>query len=314
MKKIVLIVTVVLVAILSIFLINDKKKEQEATAQYEEVDEQIRPLSVKKKQLERELKSLDESYEAERRPKGTTQIVFTELDERVYTECYRIMTPYGFTGILALSLTEYPGAEGCMTVEQFKELIAAGWKPCITWDTETKVSAWWMIITAKIQELGLEMPTTAYFKEGTYTGLLDEALKEKGFTTVIHHGEEHNLIQLAYEEEFWHLGAVGLMGDKPRLRMNEAIEQKGNIAFLVGFEQETELYNENSFTSMLNYFDTYRATEELLVGTVEDASAHYQKRTTEAGDEERNAYLQEKAALEAELAEVIKELEELEAK
>lgn len=302
---------VVMIVVLAVLITNDQKKEEAEAAQYEEISEARRPLLVKQQQLERELKELEENYESERTPKGSTQIVFTELDARVYSEIYPIMKRYNFKGILSLSLSEYPGAEGCMSLPQFKELMNAGWTACITWDTETKLDAWWMLMSAKIQELGIAMPTTAYFKTGTYTTGIDDVLKEKGITAVYHHGEELDLIQLSYEEELWHLGAVGLMGEKPKLRMEEAIEAKGNVAFLVGFELEDELYNENSFTSMLNYFDTYRASDELVVGSLADAANHYQTRYSEADGDVSAAFQREKEALETELADIAKQLEEL---
>lgn len=309
-----LVITLILVVFLGIFLMDEKKDEEKQAAEYIEMTEQMRPLLVKQQKLERELEELEENYISERSPKGTTQVIFTEMDPRVYTEIYPIMAKYEFTGILSISLSEYPGAEGCMSVPQFKELINAGWTVSITWDTETKLSAWWMILTAKVQELGIEMPTTAYFKSGAYSSDVDATLKEKGITAVYHHGEEHSLIQTTYEEELWHLGAVGLMGEKPRFRMEEAIEIKGNVAFLVGFEREDELYNENSFVSMLNFFDTYSVADELLVGSVQDMVAHYQMRNQEAqGDIETN-YANKKAELEAELATVKQQIEELEAK
>ncbi len=312
-KLIPVVVIVVMVVFLGILLMDEKKDEAEQSAQYTEMTEQMRPLLVKKQQLERKLKELEENYISEHSPKGTTQIIFTEMDPLVYTEIYPIMEKYEFTGILSISMTEYPGAEGCMTVPQFKELIGAGWTTSITWDTESKLSAWWMILTAKIQELGIEMPTTAYFKSGAYSSTIDDTLKEKGITAVFHHGEEHSLIQLSYEEDLWHLGAVGLMGEKPRFRMEEAIETKGNVAFLVGFEREDELYNENSFVSMLNFFDTYTVADEMLVGSVEDTAKHYQMRNQDASGDVNTVYTQKKTELETELANVNQQLEQLEA-
>ncbi len=309
-----LVITLILVVCLGIFLMDEKKEEEKQTAEYTEMTEQMRPLLVKQQKLERELEELEENYISERSPKGTTQVIFTELDPRVYTEIYPIMAKYEMTGILSLSLTEYPGAEGCMSVLQFKELINAGWTTSITWDTETKLSAWWMILTAKVQELGIEMSTTAYFKAGAYSSDIDATLKEKGITAVYHHGEEHSLIQTSYEEELWHLGAVGLMGEKPRFRMEEAIEIKGNVAFLVGFERDDEMYNENSFVSMLNFFDTYRAADELLVGSVQDMAKHYQMRNQEEVDDIGANYTKKKTELETELAAVKQQIEELEAK
>lgn len=313
-QRIVLIVTIVLIACLSFFLWNENKKEQKQVAKYEELNEKLRPLKVQKEKLQQELVDLEKNYEIAKIPKGTTQVLFTDLNEQVYTICYPIMKDYGYTGTLALSLSQLPGTEGCMNLEQFRELIDAGWDVCIKWDNAAKVNDWWPQLQEQLKQLGLTAVPTVYFTTGTYTAALDAQLQQMGFSIVVHHGEEGRyLIQLADEAGLWHLGAVGFMGDKPKLRLREAVAQKGNIVFLVGFELEDEIYNEKSFVSMLGYFDSYSANEELIVANMEETRQHYRERLAEYETAKEEEYKQAKAALEAELTAVEAEIAELEA-
>lgn len=313
-RKILPIVTIVLAVGLFAFVWGVQKQEDKKAVQYEKMYEQRRPLTVKKEQIEQKLEELENAYEKSKAPNAITQVLFTEMDEQVYSLCYPIMQEYEYVGILALSPTEFPGEEGCMTVEQFQELMNAGWKICITWQNDTEVNNWLTNLQNKMTVLGIEQGQTMYFPQGTYNAELDATLQDLGFSiAVISKTEEETPLQLQYEEGVWHVGAVGLMSSKPRLWLREAVAQDANIAFLVGFQLETELFNERSFRSMLNCFDEYEATEELVITDVDVAKEYYHTRSAGINPELESQYQQEKAALEAELADVKKQLEEIEA-
>lgn len=313
-KKIIPIVTIVLAMGLFAFIWGVQKQEDKMAAQHEELYEQRRPLAVRQEQIEQELETLEETYEKSTSPNAVVQVLFTELDEQVYTLCYPIMQEYEYTGTLALSPEQFPGEEGCMTVEQFRELIDAGWEICITWQTGADVNQWWPNLQNKLTVLGVESGQVLYFPKGTYSADLDASIQELGFSVaVISKAEEETPLQLQYEEGVWHVGAVGLMSSKPRLWLREAVAQDANLAYLIGFEVEEELYNEKSFRSMLTCFDEYEATEELIVTNIDDAREHYHSRSVGVNPELESQYQEKKAALEAELSEVKKQLEEIDA-
>lgn len=313
-KKIVSALTIVLVFALGIFLWNVKQEDQKKMEMYEQQNELRRPLKIKQQDIEKQLVQLEKDYESSKLPKGTTQVIFTGLEAEVYSICYPIMKELEYTGTLAISLTQLPGMEGLMNVEQFQQLINEGWDVCIKWDSVTSSNVWWPQLQKKMKELDLETCPVVYFTSGTYTKSLDTKLQGMGFSVVVHHGEEDNaLIQLAEEEGIWHLGAVGLMGEKPKLRLTEAIAQKGNITYLVGFQLEDEKYDERSFRSMLNYFDRYENSSELIVADIEEARQHYRERLTGYDQAKEEQYQQDKAALEEELATVKKQIEDVEA-
>lgn len=314
-KKIIPIVTIVLAVGLFAFIWNVQKQEEEMAVQHEELYEQRRPLTVKQEQIEQQLEALEDAYEKSKSPNAVVQVLFTELDEQVYTLCYPIMQEYEYTGTLALSPNQFPGQEGCMTVEQFQELMNAGWEICITWQTGTDTDKWWPNLQNKLTVLGVEPGQVLYFPKGTYNADLDATIQELGFSiAVISKTEEETPLQLQYEEGVWHVGAVGLMSSKPRLWLREAVAQYANLAYLVGFELEEELYNENSFRSMLNCFDEYEATEELAVTSIQDARDQYHSRSVGVSPELESQYQEQKAALEKELSEIKEQLKEIDAK
>lgn len=311
-KKIVIIMTLILAVGLVFFIKKVNNEEQNQMAQYEEVSEKRRPLLVKQQELEKQLEELAADYEASKLPKGTTQVIFTGLEADVYNVCYPIMQEFEYTGILALSPNQLPGMEGRMTIEQFQELRSKGWQVCVKWDATITGNNWWPALKKTLKELGIETCSTVYFTNGIYKPTMDANLQRMGFSVVVHHGEPGgSLLQLAEEEGLWHLGAVGLMGEKPKLRLTESIAQKGNITYLVGFELEDEKYNERSFRSMLSYFEKYEETSELIVSNIDETRQHYRERLVGQDPAKEEAYNQAKEALEQELAKVQAEIDAL---
>lgn len=301
-----------LLLVLALILwINQRQVNKEAKEALT-LEEQLRPLNIKRQKLKKQLEELSDGYEADRRPKATTQILFTEPDARVYELCYPIMKEYGFVGVIALSAEQLPGTENCMTEEQLTELIQDGWSVCARFDNSTRLNAQWTSLQKQFKKYNLDDPTTAYFASGVYGKGLDAVVAQCGFTIAIHHGEEGlPLVQPNDEEGIWHLGSVGLKGHEPRLRFTEAIEAKANIITLVGFSVAEETYVEKSFRSMLDSCKQYVAKEELMVSGCEDARLHFKNRTQEAAEADKQAYLQQKQVLEAELAELEKQIEKL---
>lgn len=312
MKKKLPIVTLILLAVLGILLWTDNRQKEQEAQEVLALEEQLRPLNVKRQKLKKQLEDVEEAYEASRRPKATTQILFTELDSRVYELCYPIMQEYEFVGVLALSAQQLPGGENCMTMEQFKELLDVGWGICVRFNDSTRLNTQWNSLKKELDKLNIDYPTTAYFVDGVYDSGLDNMIEQCDFTIVVHHGENAlPLVQSSDESGIWHLGSVGLKGNAPRTRFLEAIAAKANLATLIGFSAEDEMYNEKSFRSLLDSCKDYETSEDLLIASTEDARAHFQSRTEEAGEAEKQEYLEKKAQLEAELAEIEKQIEEL---
>ena len=298
----------VMAAILWANQVHEDKQEKEAFA----LEEQLRPLTIKRQKLKQQLDELEKKYEAERRPRATTQILFTEPDTKVYEQCYPIMKEYKLTGVIALSAGRLPGTENCMSEEQLKELMQAGWSVCARFDNAARLGTQWTTLKKEFKKYNLEEPNTVYFASGVYNKGLDATIEQCGFTIVVHHGEEGlPIVQANDEAGLWHLGSVGIKGHEPRLRFTEAIEGKANVITLVGFSLADEMYVEKSFRSLISTCSEYVIKDELIVGNMEDAHAHFKNRSTEAGEVDKQEYLQQKQVLDEELAKVEKEIEKL---
>lgn len=315
MKRAVVIATLILMAGLGIFLWSIKRDEREQNAVYVKWNEERRPLEVKKKKLERELSNLTVEYEADKQPKGTTQLLFTDIDERVYSVCYPTMKNFEFTGILVLSGTRLPGTEGCISVEQFRELIEAGWSICIQWEGKNSVNRWWPAMQSSLNELHVDAGSTIYFPKGSYEAGLDARVQQMGFSIVISEkAENENPLQTQHEDGIWHVGAIGFMTSQPKTWLREAVAKDANITYLVSFQAEEQLYNEASFLGMMQAFDEYEVSGDLMVNNIDEARAHYKGRLDGVDPELEAKYQQDRAAIEEQIAEVDAKISEIDAR
>lgn len=261
-NRILMIIILCLAACLAVIFIIDWKERRSERRRLQSAEEQMQPLEEERTAVQEQLEQLEKEYDSQTSTTGAAQILFTDLDERIYTEAVPLMDSYDFTGILALSGTHYPGAAGCMSEAQVNELIKKGWMCCYMWekgDTEDDIS--------EMELSGYSFAVTSdfiYFEEEEYTGDYDTTLTELGYRAAIHHGEEDlPLVTGAEEGQVWHPGAVGLQGYQPRFRLEDAVSMDGNIVFTVGFEKEDEMYERDTFLSMLNYLQFYEENGEL---------------------------------------------------
>jgi len=314
-KKVAFVLTAVLLIGLGTFLWKTNKEEAKINERLEKMSEEQRPLKVEQKKLEQQLEDLKDTYEEDKLPRGTTQLVFTDLSDQIYKVCYPIMKEYDFTGVLVVTNGQMPGDEGCMSESNFKELIKEGWTICIEWDEQILKNKWWNDIRKSLKALDMEPGNVVYFPEGTYDAKYDTIAQQRGFSIImIEKTEEENPIQPQNEDGIWHIGAIGFMTSQPKNWLKQAVAEDGNVSYLVSFSQENQLYNETSFKGMMSAFNEYCGSGDLMVSGVVDAREHYIARTGGLAPEVEAKYQQEKSALETRLAEIETELQEIEAK
>ena len=314
-KKLIIIVGVIITIGLALFLWLTTEKEQNQAKREAAWQEERLPYNVKKQRLTKELEQLEKLYQSDKQPRATTQFIFTELDKQIYEECYPSLEESKFTGVMVVSETEFPGADGCMSKEQFKTLIDAGWSVCVEWKPQSQMDAWWPSLQKELNKVGVSDVKSMYFPIGTYNAQVDAKLMEYGFTTAVCHREETETpLQALYEEGIWHVGAIGFMSTKPRTWLEQAVGLDANITYLVGFEQEDELYSKKYFDAMLDICEKYSKSGDLVVGDVEDARVHYSIRVSGVGPEQEAEYQQKKQALESQIAEVQTKIDEIDAR
>ena len=287
---------------LGVFTWRDYQTQQEQAAGREEAEKLLRPLDVEWNRIQQEIDDLEEEYSLKMEGTGTAEVLFTHPDARVYEEAYPIMEEYGYTGVLAVSEQQFPGTEGNMSLEQFQELIQAGWSTCIVWSGDDMYT-WLGALALKMQETGVPGSSVMYFPSETYLKEYDEILLAHGFAAAVHHGEAGEMDTAAGEGGIWHPAAVGLQGETPKYRLDDAVKNKANIVYTVGWQQEDEMYNEKMFRSMLSYFKQYQEESGLQVMDIAGAGEYRQQLENDKGAIEQE-YLQKKEELERQMDEI----------
>lgn len=306
-----LILILVMAAGIGLLLWRDFADQKRQQTEYKQKEEQLRPLRVEKAQLEQELEDLEDEYDLMMSGAGTATVLFTDLDERIYTDIYPTMEEDGFVGMLAVSSAYLPDGEGRLTSEQIRELLEAGWSCCPTWQTGGSLQSVQYLETV-LEDLGAAPSNTVYFEEGAYSQAYDGDLAGAGYTSVIHHGEEDlPLVTSEVSGQVWHPGAVGLQGKEPRFRLEDAVAQKGNIIFTVSYVRESEMYDPNPFGSMLDYLAEYSVRSELTVTLPETAREYFQNISRDA-ETVAAEYEQKREELEKQLQDIEDQIEAVE--
>lgn len=294
---------------LGVFTWRDYQTQQEQAAGREEAEKLLRPLDVEWNRIQQEIDDLEEEYSLKMEGTGTAEVLFTHPDARVYEEAYPIMEEYGYTGVLAVSEQQFPGTEGNMSLEQFQELIQAGWSTCIVWSGDDMYT-WLGALALKMQETGVPGSSVMYFPFETYLKEYDEILLAHGFAAAVHHGEAGEMDTAAGEGGIWHPAAVGLQGETPKYRLDDAVKNKANIVYTVGWQQEDEMYNEKMFRSMLSYFKQYQEESGLQVMDIAGAGEYRQQLENDKGAIEQE-YLQKKEELERQKEDIERQMDEI---
>lgn len=315
MKKIAIGVILVLLVVFGVFFWKVQREDKAQQQAYEKWMQERRPLTVKKADYNNRLQKLEQEYENYTTPKATTHILFTDLHEDVHQVCYPLMKEYGYTGTLILSSEQLPGQENCMSVQQFQELLEAGWRTCIQWDETFMSERAWASFKSELDAIEIQVGEQIYFPRQTYAKELDEKISDKGFTIVIcEYADTESPLQSEYEEGLWHVGAMGAMTKQPKFWLREAVATKANVVYTVGFSLEYQKYNPKSFEGMLNAFDEYEASGGLFVDDLFFARDHYYSRLTGVSPEYDEKYQQEKQQLEKKIEEIDAKLKEIDAK
>ncbi len=311
-KQIVVIVAGCLLAALIAFCGYLTKKDNQQDALYRAWQDKRRASEIQYHDFEQQLKALEQNYKELTMPKATTQVVFTELNEDIYKKCYPIMSEMGQTGTLAVTSSQLPGKEGCITVEQYQELMEKGWSTCVQWENSRSMDGWWGNLQAELAKLNIDPKGVIYFPKGTYQTGMDNRLRQMGFQIVISEREdEESPLQKTYEEGIWHIGAMGNMTSKPKAWLKEAVANDANILFLVNFQSDHQRYEENSFRRMLSTFDDYVVTRDLVVCSPIEAREHYRNCLNGISPEVELKYQQEKKELEKKIKKAKNTLEDI---
>ncbi len=310
-KLVAVIAALMLAGFISFLVWKENQAGKQREAEYTELQNKLRPLEQEKSRIKKELEKLEEGYAEKSELTASAVILFTDLDEKIYTEMYPKMKNRGYVGVLALPVSQLPGQSGCLSQEQFDTLMKAGWKCCLKWEEKMDHEEWFKACEEMMEKIGISQPDIVYFPQNTYKSQSDEFLVEKGIEIVVHHGERGlPLVVTEVEDGMWHPGSRGLRESKTVQLLEEAVELKGNIIFTVGSDIESENYNESQFNSMLTWLKRYCDDQQLVVTDLWEAREQ-RKRAEMGSGELKESYEEERRQLEEELEVVEGEMEEL---
>ena len=296
--------TIVIIAgilLLGYYFKEEGEKRAQDSKRHAMMENELNPLSVRKRELERQMREMEENKEAKVQAKGTTVLMFTDMAPQIYKKAYPIMQGYDFKGVLVISEKNYPGAEDCMSKEQFDEMVEDGWTYCVQWSDSESVSEWHKKQEELLSFLELEATNAVYFPRDTYKKDYKDALKKAGYTTIAHCGDEGlALIQTEVSGEMWFPGTYGMNGVGPRNYLNKAMEEGGAIVYRISFSVEEEKFEKETFESMLRWMDTYEKNKELEVMNFVD-SQEYHKNLTARRNKTEASMSDEETALRTEM-------------
>ena len=299
---------VVLAGGLVFFFWMEERRSQERQAAYVEMERELRPLEQDAYQLKRELDELKAEHKDEAQGMGSVVILFSNLDETIYKEIYPQMKNYGLTGVLTLSEQNFPGQKGCLSMEEFQELISAGWDCSLRWEgSSADPEEWLETMEGKTESAGIPLPETIYFPAETYDDEMDRFLAEQGFLAAVHHGEKGgSLITTASSDGLWHTGAVMWNQSSGRVILGEVISEKGNLVFTVGSDGKEEQYEEAAYKNMLSLIRQYSEADSLkAVGLLE--AREYRQQLEELKTD--SGYEKQKKELEEQIQDLDREIE-----
>lgn len=213
---------------------------------------------------------------------GKAALLFEDPKTALYTEVFPLVRSYGFTGIVAISPTQYPGAEGCITPSEFQALSDAGWETCAWWDgndPQTSFDA----LQAIFRRLGMTMPSVICVEEYAYTPNLDAVLADAGFTAVIHHGETLDLFDSLEDPLLAHLGAACWNNPLALNLLEDVMSKRETLAISADFSTDFGWFDGELYPNMCSFLqqneDNLQVTDlaDVLV-TVAETEAYFQAR------------------------------------
>ncbi len=217
----------------------------------EEVKKYSEPYEVEKAKCTVELYNLERELNKLLPCGATMTMVVTSPRKMLYDNVYPIFSGtseynsknenLSLAGTICLSPTDLPGMDGNITVDEFSEMVEAGWSTALYVSHKGASDITNYLSTAKTQfsALGIDMPNTAYFISGAYSTNHDGSLMSYGIRNVIHHEESgYNLIGTDLESGMWRVGDLGWnTTGVANSAFTALLAGSGNLVFSIGFEE-----------------------------------------------------------------------------
>lgn len=304
-----IVLSLLLAGSLTFSIWQEKQTEKGNKEKSVALEKELRPLEVERNRLRQELDTLKTEHKNRSKGAGSVVLLFTDLSENIYTEIFPQMKESGFAGMMAVSPGQIPGKSGCLSREQFKELIDAGWTYCLRWEEDLEPEGWLEACRAAMQELEIDEPGAVYFPADTYSSDMGRFLKKENFSIAVHHGEEEMPVVTAdVTSGMWYPGAAAWNQQKASKALAEAISQGGGLVFTVGSDTESEQYEAETFSGMLRSLWEHCKKDELVVTDLMSAREYYEGLKNEQKDL-RIEYQKTEADLEEQIEELGRDID-----
>lgn len=270
MKKIIYTsIMIILAVILACILLQDRFKSYGDTEVVDALNDELHAIAKERQALNDELSELTTRQQSSDRGLGTVSIVFTQIDSFVYTHAYPNLIENGFVAALGLSPDSLPGLSGCISDDQFDELISEEWSTFLVYDGKSPISNWLISMKKLLREKHIDMPSVIYFPAESYSKELDEVLEQYDIEIILHHGEENlPVITTTVDSDFFRISSVGWTDANAPSRTQSAMNRGGSLAFIVGSEhtdEKHEKYKDASFSNMMEKLSNWVTSDTLIV-------------------------------------------------
>ncbi len=267
--------------------LNEKDKiSEERNAEYEDL---LAILTDKVDSLESDIRNIDNSVL--HMPGGSyLSLIFTELDERVFTELYPIMSTetdedgntvsakHKIEGTLALSEKDIPGMDGKITMEQYDILTSLGWSTSLYYSGEGDFSDFLRTMQDKLSLCGIQMPGSVVFAHEKFKKEYEPVMLELGINIALHNGDLNMRFIERNEpsDSVWHPGYLGWVHDKSDNMAGTMANEFGVAALTVDFSKEygnntSYVNSEKRFAKMISVFRKYEEEGTLAIVGPEQA-------------------------------------------
>lgn len=234
----------------------------------------VEPLQRERESLAKERDQLETDYALEMRDVGTIELLFRELDRRIFSDVYPLMRDRGIIGVLGISSEEYPGGQSKLSLEQYNRLLMDGWGSCFLYDRKpSEFGEWYNNLAHHLEHDKLPVPTTVFFLgNSNYDSEMDEVLVDCGIRTIVFSTEDghSSTVSTVSDKVLWPTGAMpwnytGVNRDTELLARTDG----ANLVFTVGFKNLWDAFEQAPFIEVLDNWSTMLKEDEILQGLVE---------------------------------------------
>ncbi|MBQ8201326.1 MAG: hypothetical protein IJZ74_06130 [Clostridia bacterium] len=285
-------------------MISDQREMEAKQSAAAALEEARRPYLAEMTEINTELAMLEREEKMAFAHTATAHILFAEPDSRILAEAVPLMAEYGYTGVVAVSETFFPGGDGCLTAEELNGLTAQGWEvvACITADTDVSN------LVQRMNAAGIAAPCAAYFPDGSCTKQTETLIQSLGIPVIIQYGRG-GLVD-GGSSDGWYPVACGTMDSEIDNAFSAALSGKTALVLTEGWQNSRETFSQNDFRTNLDVFKEYEKAGQIAVTTIGSAYQRYLQ-VEESCAAEYQSWQTKRESLETRLREIEQKLRDL---